>query len=104
LTCAFLALYSHSMEVIFTSGQEAFVRHAIENGRFRREEDAIQEALSLWEGRERKRAAFLTSLDDAKASIAGGEGRDITQQSMRELSEEIKQRGSARFAEGQLHR
>ena len=49
------------------------------------------------EERERKRAEFLATLDDAKASIARGEGREITEQSMRELADEIKRRGLARL-------
>jgi putative addiction module CopG family antidote len=86
------------MEVSLTPDQEAFIRQAIESGRFHREEDAVREALSLWEERERKRAEFLATLDDAKASLTRGEGRIITQQSMRELAEEVKQRGLARIA------
>ncbi|HZZ15267.1 MAG TPA: type II toxin-antitoxin system ParD family antitoxin [Candidatus Sulfotelmatobacter sp.] len=86
------------MEVHLTPDQEAFVRQAIESGRLRRVEDAIEEALSLWEERERKRAAFLATLDDAKASLARGEGRVITQESMRQLAEEVKQQGLARLA------
>ena len=58
------------MEVRLTPDQEAFVRRAIEAGRFGRAEDAVEEALSLWEERERKRAEFLLTLNDAKASIA----------------------------------
>jgi hypothetical protein len=53
--------------------------------------------LSLWEERERQRAEFLASLADAKASLARGEGRKITLQSMRELAEEVKERGQARL-------
>jgi putative addiction module CopG family antidote len=86
------------MEVHLTSDQEAFIRQAIESGRFRDPEDAVQEALSLWEGRERKRAEFLASLDEADASLALGEGRTITQESMRELAEEVKRRGQTRLA------
>jgi len=33
--------------------QRAFVRQAIDSGRLLREEDAVKEALSLWEERER---------------------------------------------------
>jgi putative addiction module CopG family antidote len=86
------------MEVHLTDDQKAFVRQAIETGRFHREEDAVQEALSLWEERERRRAEFLASLADAKASLARGEGRTVTQQSVRELAEEVKERGKARLA------
>jgi putative addiction module CopG family antidote len=89
------------MEVHLTPDQKAFVRQAIESGRFHRAEDAVEEALSLWEERERKRAEFLATLDDAKASLARGEGRLITQQSMRELAGEVKRRGKERLASEQ---
>ena len=85
------------MEVSLTPDQKAFIRQAIETGRVQHEEEAVREALSLWEERERKRAEFLASLEDAKASTAQGKGRVITKQSMRELAEEVKQRGVARL-------
>jgi Arc/MetJ-type ribon-helix-helix transcriptional regulator len=86
------------MEVSLTQDQEALIRLAIENGRFHRVEDAVHEALSLWQDREYKRAEFLATLDDAKASLARGEGRMITRESMRELAEDVKRRGLARLA------
>jgi len=52
--------------------------YAIEAGRFNHEEDALKEALSLWEERERQRAEFLASLNDANGSLARGEGRSDT--------------------------
>ena len=85
------------MEVRLTPGQEAFVRLAVESGRLHRAEDAVAEALALWEERERKRVEFLATLEDAKASLARGEGRAITEQSMRELAGDVKQRGQARL-------
>ena len=51
------------------------------------------------EERERTRAEILVAVDEAEASLARGEGRAITQESMRELAEDVKQRGRARFAE-----
>jgi Arc/MetJ-type ribon-helix-helix transcriptional regulator len=86
------------MEVQLTPDQRAFVRQAIESGRLHREEDALQEALSLWEERERTRAEILTAVDAAEASLARGEGRSITQESMQQLADEVKQRGRARLA------
>jgi len=77
--------------------QKAFVRQAIESGRLNREEEAVQEALSLWEQRERARAEILAALDVAEASVARGEGRVITQESMRQLADEVKQRGRKRL-------
>jgi putative addiction module CopG family antidote len=85
------------MEVQLTSDQKAFARRAVESGRFRSEEEAIQEALALWEERERRRVAFLATLDDARASLARGEGRVITRESMRELAAEVRERGRARL-------
>ena len=86
------------MEVHLTPDQKTFVRQAIEGGRLLREEDAVKEALSLWEERERTRAEFLAAVDEAEASLARDEGRIITQESMRELAGEVKRRGRARIA------
>jgi putative addiction module CopG family antidote len=86
------------MEVHLTADQEMFIRDAVATGRFRRAEDAVQEALSLWERRERTRTEILAAVDTAEASLTRGEGRPITtSQSMRDLASEIKQRGSARL-------
>jgi Arc/MetJ-type ribon-helix-helix transcriptional regulator len=92
------------MEVRLSPDQEAFVRQAIESGRLQCAEDAVEEALSLWEERERKRAEFLATIEVAEASLARGEGRVITEQSMRELAEEVKQRGRARLLAEQSRR
>ena len=85
------------MEVQLTSDQISFARRAVESGRLHTEEDAVQEALALWEERERGRIEFLASIDDARASLARGEGRAITQESMRELVGEVRERGRARL-------
>jgi len=85
------------MDVSLTRDQEAFIHRAILSGRFQRQEDAVREALSLWEDRERKRAQFLATLDDAKASVADGDGLTITQESVRQLAEDVKHRGLARL-------
>jgi Arc/MetJ-type ribon-helix-helix transcriptional regulator len=86
------------MEVHLTPDQKALVRQAIETGRLQREEDAVKEALSLWEERERTRAEILSAVDEAESSLARGEGRPITQESMRELAVQVKRRGRARLA------
>ena len=85
------------MEVHLTPDQEAFVRQAIESGRLHRPEDAVAEALRLWEERERTRAEILAAVDAAEASLDRGEGIEVTEQSMRELAEGVKQRGRARL-------
>jgi Arc/MetJ-type ribon-helix-helix transcriptional regulator len=85
------------MDAQLTSDQKAFARRAIESGRLRSEQDVVQEALALWEERERQRAEFLLTLDDARASLARGEGRIITQENMQQLANEVKERGRARL-------
>ena len=87
------------MEVHLTPDQQAFVRLDIESRRFLREEDAVKEALSLWRERERTRAAILVAVKEAEASLARGDGRAITQDSMRELAEDVKRRGRTRLAD-----
>jgi putative addiction module CopG family antidote len=86
------------MNVELTPDQRAFVQRAIESGRLSREEDAVQEALALWEERERRRLEILAMVDEAEASLARGEGREITEDSMKALAEEIKQRLRRRIA------
>jgi len=61
----------------------------------------VQEAMALWEERERTRAEILASVDRADASLARGEGRAITGLSMRELADDIKAGGRTRLASGQ---
>jgi hypothetical protein len=56
-----------------------------------------QKAFALWEERERRRFEFLATLDDSRAALARGEGRVITQESMRELADEVGERGRARL-------
>ncbi|MEI9814141.1 MAG: type II toxin-antitoxin system ParD family antitoxin [Acidobacteriota bacterium] len=84
------------MDVTLTPDQEAFIRHAIESGRFKRKEDVVQEALALWEERERERAGFFATLQDARSGA--GRGQAITEESVRYIAEDVKRRGAARFA------
>jgi Arc/MetJ-type ribon-helix-helix transcriptional regulator len=87
------------MELHLTPDQEAFIRQAIETGRLHREEDAVQEALSLWEERERRRLEILVAVDRAEASLARGEGRRITtHEDVTQLAADIKRRGMTRLA------
>ena len=89
------------MEVQLTDDQKAFIQEAIQTGRFAREEDALQEALSLWEGRERRRAEILAAVDQAEASFARGEGRRVTtREEAAQLADEINRRGLARLNAG----
>lgn len=80
------------MNVDLTPDQRAFVQKAIESGRLACEEDAVREALALWEERERRRLEILAMLDEADAELARGEGIPLTEESVKVLVEEAKQR------------
>lgn len=90
--------YPVAMEVNLTPDQQAFVQLAMESGRLGSERDAVAEALALWEERERQRVAFIGTLTDAGESLARGEGRELTDQTVDDLARDIKQRGRARLA------
>ena len=86
------------MEVELTPDQEALVRHAIESGRLQREEQAVQEALSLWEQRERRRFEMLAAVDEAELSLGRGQGRTFdSEDEVRQLADEVKARGLTRL-------
>ncbi|MGA2713436.1 MAG: hypothetical protein ABSG41_10050 [Bryobacteraceae bacterium] len=93
------------MEVHLTPDQEAFIRRAIQTGRLHRTEDALQEAMSLWEDRERRRLEILAAVDQSEASLARGEGRRITtHEEVTQLAADIKRRGVARLTAEQKSR
>jgi Arc/MetJ-type ribon-helix-helix transcriptional regulator len=85
------------MEVDLTPEQADFLRYAVQTGRVRDAAEAVQEALSLWVERERRRAELLASLDAADASLARGEGRPITRESMKSLARDVMERNRHRF-------
>ena len=68
------------MEVHLSSEQEAFIRQAIDAGRIHSDEEAVREAMLLWEERERRRLEILAAVEQAEASLARGEGQAISSQ------------------------
>jgi Arc/MetJ-type ribon-helix-helix transcriptional regulator len=87
------------MEVNLTPDQEAYIRQAIETGRLRRKEDAVHEAMLLWEERERRKLEILVAVDQAQASLSRGEGRRITtRDEVTQLVADVRSRGMALLA------
>ena len=60
-----------------------------------RRPDALRGIL-LWEERERRRLEILSPSMTRRLSLARGDGRGITQASMREFMEDVKRRGRLR--------
>jgi putative addiction module CopG family antidote len=93
------------MEVDLTPDQTAFVQQAIEAGRLQRPEEAVRQALSMWEERERRRLEILASVELAEASLARGEGRTVrTREETTQLADDIKRRGMAKLVAEQNSR
>jgi Arc/MetJ-type ribon-helix-helix transcriptional regulator len=86
------------MKVELTPDQRAFVRDAMAQGRVRSEEQAVQQAMALWEARERRRAEILADVAEAEAALAAGQGRPISDESMRALADDVKRRGRERLS------
>ena len=86
-----------AMQIDPTPTQREFIQRAIADGRFQREEDAVQDALLLWEERERLRSEILAALDEAEADLSTGSFADYAQGSAQGLAEQIK-------AEARIHR
>ena len=85
------------MEIELTPEQDSLVNLGIEQGRFQRREDAVKDAMSLWERRERARIELVAEID---AGDSCPEEEDIVLDSDEALDaffEDIKQRGRARL-------
>jgi putative addiction module CopG family antidote len=93
-----ISVVGDTIDIQLTPDQEAFIRRAVESGRLQNSAEAVQEALSLWEERERRRMEILTAVDRAEASLSAGLGHTITAESMRALADEVKRGGRSRLA------
>ena len=85
------------MQIELTPEQNDFIRRAVDDGRLKSAEEAVQQAFELWIERERRRDEILAAVDAAEASLARGEGIVITKEAMRELAEDVKRRGRERL-------
>jgi putative addiction module CopG family antidote len=83
------------MEVRLTLDQEAFIQRAIESGRLQSAEDAIRQALSLWESKERRRSEILAALDESEADIQSGQYADYANETLSTLAADLKSEARA---------
>ena len=91
------------MEAQPTPDQQALIHDAIGSGRLHRPEDAMAQALVLWEERERRRLEILASVELSRQSLARGEGRTVTtREQSDELIGDIARRGMARLRAEQI--
>jgi putative addiction module CopG family antidote len=78
------------MQVELTPDQEAFIRNAIADGRYRTPEDAVRDAMARWEESERRRLELLSAFDEAQADLDSGRYTDYTEATLPKLAEELK--------------
>jgi putative addiction module CopG family antidote len=97
LTGAVVTFRLRGMEVRLSPEQEAFVRQAIESGRFRGAEDVVREALEMWHDRERKRADIMEVFDLAEASVSRVAERNVTKEPAKAAGK-AKRRGRKQVA------
>jgi putative addiction module CopG family antidote len=86
------------MHIQLTPEQSSFVDLGIEEGRFRNSEEAVRQALALWEKQERARVELLASLDLSDQSLDSGDGETYTSESLDELVDSVKTHGMAKLA------
>lgn len=87
------------MTVDFTPDQQALVKQAIAAGRLYDENEAVKQALLLWEDCERRRLEILAAVEMSKESLARGEGRTVTaREESDRLADDVTRRGMARLA------
>jgi Arc/MetJ-type ribon-helix-helix transcriptional regulator len=83
------------MQIEFTPAQEALVKNAIRSGRLTRAEDAVRQALSLWEENERNRLEILSALEESEADMESGDFAEYTSETTPQLLAELKAEGRA---------
>jgi putative addiction module CopG family antidote len=83
------------MQIELTPAQNSFVELGIQEGRFQSRDEAVRQALALWENRERARLELLSSLDAAERALDAGEGEDYSSENLGALVESVRKRGNA---------
>jgi hypothetical protein len=85
------------MEMRPASDQTTFVRSTLQAGGTEGRKGSAQEAIALWEDRERRRIEFRSSLVRARGAQARMEGREIAKHALRQLSAGLMERNPARM-------
>ena len=80
------------MKITLTPEQEELIQRAIESGRLKSAEDAVQEALSLWEEQQRDLIELLMALDEAEEDFKTGNFIECDAEGLRDLAEDMKRK------------
>ena len=77
------------MEVRLTAEQEAFIRQAVESGRYASAEEAVRDGIARLEEEARERAELRAALAEGEADLAAGEYTEYTEETLRGLADEL---------------
>ncbi len=92
------------MEVVLTPSQESLVQQAVREGRVASREEAVCNALKLWEDEEIERRELIAMIAEADAEIERGDYIEInSQEELHELFEDVKRRGRERWLAAQAN-
>lgn len=87
------------MEVVLTPTQESLIDAAVREGRLSGREDAMRQALALWEQHEMERQKLLADIAEADAEIERGEYIELSsREDLREFTNGVIERGIKRLA------
>ena len=86
------------MQVELTPEQRSFISLGIREGRFRDHEEAVQQAMSEWETRQRARLNLLETLDSAQTALDAGAGTSCEVADLGQLAQSITRSGALRRA------
>ena len=86
------------MEVHLTSEQQAFIEKGVRDGRFASSDDAVREAVTLLEARERELAQTRAFVREGMDDLDGGRYEEYTDETLHKLFDGIRRRGLERLA------
>ena len=87
------------MEVVLTPTQESLIDAAVREGRLSGREDAMRQALALWEHEEMERRGLVAMIARADAEIERGEYVEVsTEEEIDALTADVIRRGQERLA------
>jgi putative addiction module CopG family antidote len=90
------------MQIQLSPEQSSFVELAIQEGRFREPEEAMQQALALWVERERVRLELLAEIDAGDNSPRGDDTVLDSEDDIAAFFAGVEQRGLAELASAKL--
>ena len=86
------------MEIHLTPEQQAFIEQGVRNGRFASSDDAMREAVTLLETRERELAQTRAFVREGLDDLDAGRYEEYTDETLHEFFDGIKRRGLERLA------